>query len=209
MNTAYLAPFRFGPNYFATSGKPGTLLEIRGNKMNRKKTIVVATATYNLAETQRMVQIASEVKKGGIFNVIVTYYTPLDAPYSFAKIIKEEGLDDALLTPLMTKELAEYIYAVDREKKTGAFIPYNILKERVNNEIDFLKSNDVACVVTGFCLSFFVSARILDIPVVSVLSGSMFWWLQQDPNLARIPDMMSTGPMKLIPQSIIERKSAI
>jgi uncharacterized protein YjgD (DUF1641 family) len=168
--------------------------------MENKKTIVFAAATYNLSETQRMAQIAGELKKTGRFDVIFAHYTPEEEAFSFVDIVKDEGVEPVLLEPHMTRELSEYILEMDRGQKVGDFIPAAILEKRVENEVALLKSHDVACVVTGFCLSFYVSCRLLDIPVVSVLSGSMFWWLEQDPHHFRIPDLLPRILGKMVPK---------
>lgn len=170
--------------------------------MSKRKTVVFATCTFGLSETQRMTQIARELKKSEVFDVLVAHYCPEDEPFSFAKIIKDEELEGILLKPHVTKDLAEHVFAVDRGEKRGELIPAAIMKERVASEIEFLQSHDVACVITGFNLSFYASCRILDIPIISVLSGSFQWWLSRDPKECRMPDLMSEGIMKLIPKKL-------
>jgi hypothetical protein len=147
-----------------------------------------------------MTQIARELKKSDVFDVLVAHYSPENKPFSFAKIIKDEGLDAILLKPHATKDLAEHLFAVDRGERAGELLPAKIVQERIENEIKFLQSHNVACVVTGFNLSFYASCRILGIPIISVLSGSFQWWMSRDPEICRMPDLMSAGIMKWMPK---------
>ncbi len=164
-----------------------------------KKKIIFATATYSLAETQRMTQIAREVRNNGVFDVVFVHYTPKESEISFANMIYEEGFEEALLKPYVTKEVADYIFQVDRGEKTGDLLPFNVLQKRVVSELDFLsKTENIAAVVTGFCLSFYYSCRILDIPVVSVYSGSIHWWLSRNPDECRMPDMFTNPVLDLL-----------
>ena len=167
-----------------------------------KKTIVFATAAYSLAETQRMTQIAAEVESNGVFNALVVHYAPRELKHSFAKIIEDRGLKEKILKPYVTKELADYIFAVDRGEKAGALLPDSVLKERIKTETGFLQTADIACVVTGFCLSFYYSCRIMDIPIVSVYSGSFNWWFSRGQKERRLPDMMSSGIFKIMPKKL-------
>jgi UDP:flavonoid glycosyltransferase YjiC (YdhE family) len=171
--------------------------------MENKKTVVFATATYGLSETQRMTQIARELKNLDRFDVVVAHYCPEDLPFSFAKIIKDEGLDQVVLEPAMTEEDVNHIFAVDRGEKSGELLPAEFLECRLEHELDFLRSMNVLCVVTGFCLSFYLSCRLLDIPIISVLSGSFKWWMSRPIQERRIPDMMSGGVFNILPKKWI------
>ena len=168
--------------------------------MKKRKTIVFAVCTPSLAETQRMTQIAAALAKSDVFDLVMAHYAQEDDSFSFASIIKKEGLETVLLQPHATKELAEHIFAADRGETAGELLPTAVIQKRIPNEITFLQSRNVACVVTGFNLSFYASCRILDIPIISVLSGSFVWWLSRDPQACRMPDLLSVGPLRWLPK---------
>lgn len=96
---------------------------------HKKQTVAFATCTGGLSETQRMTQIARELKKLAVFDMLAAHYFPATEFFSFAKIVKEEGLTEVLLQPHMTKDVAEHILAVDRGEEGSEIILKAIIKK--------------------------------------------------------------------------------
>lgn len=156
------------------------------------KTILFAPETINIAETTRMVEIAKLLKDK---------YDCIFAGYSdeYSGIIKNAGFKFIPLKPWLTKEKTEHLWKVDRMESFADPFTESELDERVKNEVELIKSNNVNAVIMGFTLSFAISARVCKTPLVYFMPFPL-----TEPflinNLANVPDDFYRGPVKMIPE---------
>ena len=131
------------------------------------KTLVFAVASYNLAETGRMIEIARAAKKH--FNVIFASYGG-----QFEQLIENEGFTLEKMSPRLTREkLARLRVVLSGETlNTVGYLSAKELAARVPNEIAFFKDVKPAAVLTGWCLSVTISTRAAGIPFVNVLHST-------------------------------------
>ena len=131
------------------------------------KTLVFATAGYNLAETGRMIEIARAARKH--FNVVFASYGG-----KFEQLIEEEGFDLRKMEPRFTQEkLARLRVVLSGETlNTVGYLSVKELATRVPNEIAFFKEVKSVAVLTGWCLSVTISTRAAGIPFVNVLHST-------------------------------------
>ena len=131
------------------------------------KTLVIAVAGYNLAETGRMIEIARAARK--YFNIIFASYGG-----QFEPMIEAEGFRLEKMEPRLTQEkLARLRVVLSGETlNTVGYLSAKELAPRVKNEIQFFKDVDPAAVLTGWCLSVTISTRAAGVPFVNVLHST-------------------------------------
>ena len=137
------------------------------SRKNRIKTIVFAVAGYNLAETGRHIEIAKACKD--IFNIIFISYGG-----KFEILIEEEGFTLKKMEPRLTEQQLLHVRkALSGETlNTVGYFTAKEMEPRVKNEINLFKQIQPACVLTGWCQSVLISARVAKIPFVNVLHST-------------------------------------
>jgi UDP:flavonoid glycosyltransferase YjiC (YdhE family) len=144
------------------------------------QTILFGIVGWNIAETTRMIEIAKHASLD--FNVYFVSYGG-----QFDHLIDEAGFELFNLSPFESPKEVERLWKIDRGEMFGQ--PYSVktLKERVSNELELFKKINPKVLVMGSVLSFPISARIANIPLVNVipfaLSRSYF-----NNNLPLLPD---------------------
>ncbi|MBT3380085.1 MAG: hypothetical protein HN742_25910 [Lentisphaerae bacterium] len=130
-------------------------------------TLVFAVAGYNLAETGRMIEIAREARKH--FEVIFASYGG-----QFEQLIEEEGFALSRMEPRLTeKELRRLRKVLSGQTlNTLGYLSAKELRTRVPMEIAFFEEMKPAAVLTGWCLSVTISARVAKVPFVNVLHST-------------------------------------
>lgn len=131
------------------------------------KTLILAVAGYNLAETGRHIEIAKACKN--LFNIIFISYGG-----KFESLIEKEGFTLKKMEPRLTeKQLHHVRKALSGETlNTVGYFTAEEMNPRVKNEINFFKEIKPACVLTGWCQSVMISARAARIPFVNVLHST-------------------------------------
>jgi UDP:flavonoid glycosyltransferase YjiC (YdhE family) len=126
-----------------------------------KDTIVFAPATFNLAETSRMLEIAKALN--GQF---YCHFFGFSEKYSY--LIEENHFPFWLLDPILSTKEVTQIMALDQMKGIKNPFTKKMVQARVNSELDLLAKLNPKIVVTGTNVTIFLSARIAKIPVVYV-----------------------------------------
>ena len=147
-----------------------------------KKTIVFAVAGYNLAETGRHIEIARACK--GLFDIVFFSYGG-----DFESLIEDEGFTLKKMEPRLTEEELRHVRkALSGETfNTVGYFSAAQMEPRIKNEIKFFKEVKPVCVLTGWCQSIFISARVAKIPLINVLHSTSITEYYQA-GLQSIPD---------------------
>lgn len=130
-------------------------------------TLVFAVAGYNLAETGRMLEIAKAVE--GTFGVLFMSYGG-----RFERLIEEAGFALKKMEPRLTpQKLAQLRVVLSGESwNTVGYFTADELAPRVEGESALFKEVKPAAVLTGWCLSVTLSARVANVPFVNVLHST-------------------------------------
>lgn len=129
--------------------------------MLSKKTVVFAPATFNLAETTRMIEIAKQLRDS--CTCCFFGFSP-----TYASLISQNGFSFSLLSPILTKEQEQQIIALDQMKSLKNPFTKELVAARIKNELTYLAEKQPAAVITGTNVTIFLSARIAKIPLVYV-----------------------------------------
>ncbi|MDJ0733170.1 MAG: glycosyltransferase [Nostocaceae cyanobacterium] len=131
------------------------------------KTLIFAVAGYNLAETGRHLEIAKACKD--LFQVIFISYGG-----QFESLIEEAGFTLKKMEPRLTeKQLHHVRKALSGETlNTVGYFTAQEMAPRVENEIKFFQEIKPACVLTGWCQSVMISARVAKVPFINVLHST-------------------------------------
>lgn len=127
-----------------------------------KPTLLFAAATFNLAETTRMIEIA---------RACAPSFTPQFCGYggTFVSQITTAGFPFHLLRPELTPEKIDYLWRVDRLETYGHPFTVDELDERVASELALYRQLEPTAVVMGSVLSASISARVARLPLVNVV----------------------------------------
>ncbi|MDH6365245.1 UDP:flavonoid glycosyltransferase YjiC (YdhE family) [Enterococcus sp. PF1-24] len=123
--------------------------------------IVFAPATFNLAETTRMIEVAKELRAD--FECVFFCYSK-----TYLDLIEVEGFPVYLLQPTLTSEIETAIMRFDQLKSLKNPFTEELVAERVASELAFFQEQQPAMIVTGTNITVFLSARIAQIPLVYV-----------------------------------------
>jgi len=127
-----------------------------------KKNILFGVVGWNIAETTRMIEIAKIAAMD--FDVYFASYGG-----QFNHLVEDSGFKLFHLEPTESPEKIELMWKIDRGEKYAHPFSIEELSLRVQNELDlFSKINPIA-IVMGSVLSFPISARIANIPLVNVI----------------------------------------
>ncbi|MCC6640925.1 MAG: hypothetical protein IT386_07155 [Deltaproteobacteria bacterium] len=166
--------------------------------MERKKSVVFAAETFNLAEVTRMLEIAKVSQRS--FECVFTSY---DAARRNHRHIESAGFRIVELQPPMTQEKVERFWAVDHGEKLGEIISTADVRQRVRSEMALYREVEAAAVVTGFCLSVPISARAAGVPLVWV--NQTTWMAEYVARHATWPDAYDAPALRVIPDALKDR----
>ncbi|MFZ2087139.1 MAG: nucleotide disphospho-sugar-binding domain-containing protein [Desulfobaccales bacterium] len=159
------------------------------------KTLIFAPASYNFAETTRMVDVARACRDR--FRVIFASYGG-----DFEWLVKDEGFPLIPMQPRLTPQKIERLYRIIRWELVHHPFGVDHLTDRIKGELDWLRALKPAAVVTGLCLSWPVSCRVAGIPLVWVSQSTslpIFW---RSP-LAFWPDILDYRVFRPIPDRVL------
>jgi UDP:flavonoid glycosyltransferase YjiC (YdhE family) len=124
--------------------------------------LLFAAATFNLAETTRMIEVA---------RACVDHFRSEFMGYGgeFVSLIEAAGFPFHLLQPELTAEKIEYLWKVDRLETYGQPFSEAELQQRVRSELDLYDRLAPNAIVMGSVLSASVSARVARIPLVNIV----------------------------------------
>jgi UDP:flavonoid glycosyltransferase YjiC (YdhE family) len=159
------------------------------------KTLLFAPASYNFAETSRMVDIALACRDK--FRVIFASYGG-----DFEWLITDHGFPLIPMQPRLTPEKIERLYRIMRWESVNHPFGLDHLTERIKGELTWLKALQPVAVVTGLDLSWPVTCRVAGLPLVWVAqttSLAPFWFSP----LAFWPDIVDYRPFRLLPERLL------
>jgi len=159
------------------------------------KTFLFAPATYNLAEVTRMIEIAKACK--GRFNCVFMGYGG-----DYEHLIEDENYEYRKLEPRLTPEKIEHLYKVDKGEKEGQLFTAEELRERVKTETALYKELKPVAVLTGFCLSTFLSTKIEKTNIISVIQST---WTREyfKAGLGTWPDLLDFPVINWFPEKLL------
>ncbi len=135
--------------------------------MNNKQYILVGAALFNGSETQRMVEIADELKHRG-YSIVFIGTGTYDSLLKNKDYIRETIAYDS---QWYTKERISKMLAMDRYGSD--FASTKEIQEMVAEEIKLIKKYQPVVIMTGYRMSLTISARICKVPIVWSLSASI------------------------------------
>jgi|UniRef100_A0A7C3UZ58 UDP:flavonoid glycosyltransferase YjiC (YdhE family) len=159
------------------------------------KTLLFAPASYNFAETARLVDIAGACRDK--FRVIFASYGG-----QFEWLITDQGFPLIPLQPRLTPQKIERLYRIMRWESVNHPFGMDHLIDRVKGELAWLKALQPAAVVTGLCLSWPVSCRVAGVPLVWVAQTTSLAPYWRSPR-AFWPDILDFRPFRLIPERVL------
>ncbi len=129
--------------------------------------LVFAVAGYNLAETGRMLEIATAARKHFDFQFI-------SYGGQFEDLIRARGFALKEMEPRLTqKKLARLRKVLSGETlNTVGYLSASELPPRVEAEISLFEEIKPAAVLTGWCLSVTISSRAAKVPFINVLHST-------------------------------------
>jgi UDP:flavonoid glycosyltransferase YjiC (YdhE family) len=160
-----------------------------------RKRILFAPATYNLAETTRMLDIARGVSRHEFAKDIFEVYF-LSEGGQFERLIEKEGYTLERSGPPLTDEKIAHIYAVNDEEKIGTIFTTQELVTKVTGDVAYLKELQPTVVITGSNLSVPVACQITDTPLVWTVQST--WFEEFFVSGAGVTDGIRFAPLKRI-----------
>jgi UDP:flavonoid glycosyltransferase YjiC (YdhE family) len=166
------------------------------------KTLLFAPEAHNLAEVTRMLEIAKEARRD--FRCVFLSYDGTHRNYNY---IVEEGFEIRELEPQLTEEKIQRWWSIDRGEKFGDIFTEADLRKRIESERSIYEELKPAAVLTGFCLSIPISARVAGVPLVWVTQTT--WLLEHVKKYSTWPDAIDYPVLRIIPDRWLNRLSAI
>jgi UDP:flavonoid glycosyltransferase YjiC (YdhE family) len=160
-----------------------------------KPTLLFAAETLNLAEVTRMLELAKVARRS--FDCVFLSY---DGARRNHRHIEAEGFRVVPLEPQLTAEAVERFWKFDRMEAFGDFFSEADLTRRVESERALYQALRPVAVVTGFCLSVNISARVAGIPLVWVAQST--WFLEHPTRYSGWPDFADYAAARLLPQAL-------
>lgn len=130
------------------------------------KTILFAPATFNLAETTRMIEVAKVLRHD--YHCAFCGFSE-----TYLELIKEEKFEVTLLNPILTSAQEAAIIKFDQGKSLKNPFTSELVAERVASELALIEKLAPRVIVTGSNVTIFLSARIAGIPLVYVKPVAM------------------------------------
>lgn len=166
------------------------------------RTLLFAPETFNLAETTRMIEVAKQCRHEA--HCIFMGYSEV-----FSHYIDQAGFTFHLLTPHLTEEQIVQIMDFDQGRTRKIPFSYEMLKERIDNELALIDTLQPAGIVIGSTISLLISARAAHIPLTYVkpYAYSRAWFednqfMQQAPAFIRQTVQKFVLNFKWLPRDI-------
>lgn len=121
---------------------------------------------WNIAETTRMIEVAKLAAMD--FEVCFASYGG-----QFNHLVEDSGFKLFNLEPKESPEKIELMWQIDRGEKYAHPFSIDELRTRVNSELALFNKINPAAIVMGSVLSFPISARVANIPLVNVIPFSL------------------------------------
>lgn len=156
--------------------------------------LLLAPETFDLAETTRMLEVGRACSPD--FRVEAMCYGG-----RWTHLISDAGFACHCLAPHLTPDRIEALARALRMERGGRMFTSNELNARVAGELDLFAELRPAAVVTGFVLSTCLSARIAQVPLVTVAPLAVtrpFF----EAGMATMPERFDRGPMRLVPRRL-------
>ncbi len=138
-----------------------------------KRLLVFAPATYNLAETSRMVEIAKGVRDhamaGSVFDIHF-----ISEGGDFEKLITDNGFSLTAVGVPLTPEKISHIAAVNDEEKFAPIYTKRELIKKIEADVACLRQLKPTAVITGSYVSIPVSCQVLRVPLVWTVQSTWF-----------------------------------
>ncbi len=166
------------------------------------KKLLFAPEAHNLAEVTRALEIAKVAQKD--FECIFLSYDGTRINY---QLVIDEGFEVVELEPQLTKEQIQRWWKIDRGEKFGDMFLEKDLRERIQSELDLYKKINPVAVVTGFCLSIPISARVAKVPLVWVSQTT--WLIEHAKKHATWPDALDYPFFRIVPDKWMDGLSSI
>lgn len=161
------------------------------------RTIAFFPATWNLAETTRTIDIAKVCGKE--FDISFASYGG-----QFEELIENEKFKLTKLEPRLTQEKIEYLYKVDQGDALGSFFSLQETRERVHNEVAFMKELRPLVTVTGFNTTLPISSRASKTPLVWLSQSTWDIEAMIDQRLGSYTDDLDVPGLRLLPDAALE-----
>ncbi len=159
------------------------------------KTLLFTPASYNFAETSRMVDIAVACRDK--FRVIFTSYGG-----DFEWLITDQDFPLIPLQPRLTPEKIDRLYRIMRWESIHHPFGLDHLIDRIKGELAWLEALQPVAVVTGLDLSWPVTCRVAGVPLVWVAQTTSLAPFWSSP-LAFWPDRLDYRPLRLVPERLL------
>ncbi len=130
--------------------------------MSEAPTLLFGVVGWNIAETTRMIEIAKQV---------TSWAAPQFMSYGgdYDRLVVEAGFTLHPLSPRDTPEKIEHLWAVDRGEKLAEPYSTDEISQRVAAELDLIAALKPVAMIMGSVLTFAVSARAAQVPLVNVV----------------------------------------
>jgi len=154
-------------------------------------------ATWNLAETTRTIEVAKACREE--YDICFAGHGG-----QFEQLIEDEEFPLTRLEPRLTPEKIEYLYKVDQGDKLGAFFSLEETRERVRNEMTFLRDVGPVAAVTGFNVTVSIAARASNVTMVWLTQST--WDIQTmiEQGLGSYMDDFDRPVINLLPDSALK-----
>lgn len=160
-----------------------------------RKTLVLAPATFNLAEVTRVLEIAKAAREH--FDLLFLSY---DGARRHHRLIEQEGFEIREMQPLLSEENVQRFWRHDRGEEFGDMFEAEVLDQRIASEQALFREVQPAAVLTGFCLSIPLSARLAGVPLVWV--NQTTWLEEYFRQFGTWPDALDSSLSRLIPEQM-------
>lgn len=121
--------------------------------------ILFSPESFNMGETTRCIEIARAAQERG-HTVLFHVYSP-----KYLGLLENAGLPVHLREPIMSDAEAEQIMALDQGRGVRHPFTTDMVRRRVNAELEAIRDFSADAVVIGSNLTMLLSARIAGVPI--------------------------------------------
>ena len=121
--------------------------------------ILFSPESFNMGETTRCIEIARVARERG-HTVLFHVYSP-----KYLGLLENAGLPVHLREPIMSDAEAEQIMALDQGRGVRHPFTTDMVRRRVNAELEAIRDFSADAVVIGSNLTMLLSARIAGVPI--------------------------------------------